>query len=168
MTPTVSHLAEHEAILERVLVGDLDRDDVVVQSQIAQARGKLDAARALFSSVFEEMWQRALDGEYLELSHRARIQLACSHGIVASAEAVREAVEAELGEEVGGFYRAGERFQRSMVDGVSRLGQGAGSLRPDRVLSGASELLEQSARVMAKAMAVAPEERRGDGEDETP
>jgi alkylation response protein AidB-like acyl-CoA dehydrogenase len=92
--------------------GSVLRARPVVQSQIAQARGKLDAARALFSSVFEDMWQRALDGEYLELSHRARIQLACSHGIVASAEAVRLVHEAAGGSAI----RNDQPFQRRFRD----------------------------------------------------
>jgi alkylation response protein AidB-like acyl-CoA dehydrogenase len=84
----------------------------VVQSQIAQARGKLDAARALFYGVYDEMWQRALDGDHLELAHRARIQLACSHGIVASGEAVRLVHEAAGGSAI----RNDQPFQRRFRD----------------------------------------------------
>lgn len=60
----------------------------VVQVQVARAQGRLDAARAFFYSVFEEMWERAVTGKNLEMADRARIQLACTHGVEAAAEAV--------------------------------------------------------------------------------
>ncbi|MHC4989753.1 MAG: acyl-CoA dehydrogenase family protein [Planctomycetota bacterium] len=84
----------------------------VVQLQIAQARGKLDAARAYFYSVLEKVWQRALNGDDLELSHRAEIQLACSHGVVAAAEAVR-LVHAAAG---ASAIRNDQPFQRHFRD----------------------------------------------------
>ena len=64
------------------------RDRSVVQMQIAQAEAKLGAARAFLYSVFDEMWQWAGDGRYLDMPRRARCQLASSHAIVAAAEAV--------------------------------------------------------------------------------
>ncbi len=70
----------------------------------------------------------------------------------AAMEAVRESAEAELGEEAGSFYRAGERLQASVLDGVSQVGRGE-VLRPDRFLRGASEILKHSADMVAKATA---------------
>lgn len=64
------------------------RERSVVQLQIAEAEAKLSAARSFLFSVYDELWQRAVDGESLDMSGRARCQLACSHAAVAAAEAV--------------------------------------------------------------------------------
>ena len=60
----------------------------VVQLQLAEAEAKLSAARALLYSVLDEMWQWACDGRDLDMTQRARCQLASSHTVVAAAEAV--------------------------------------------------------------------------------
>ena len=64
------------------------RERSVVQLQVAEAEAKLGAARCFLFSVLDEMWQRAKDGESLDMSARARCQLASCHAVVAAAEAV--------------------------------------------------------------------------------
>ena len=64
------------------------RERSVVQLQVAEAEAKLAAARCFLFSVLDEMWQRAKEGESLDMSARARCQLASSHAVVAAAEAV--------------------------------------------------------------------------------
>lgn len=64
------------------------RERPVVQSQIARAEAKLGAARSFLYSVFDEMWQWARAGRYLDMPRRARCQLATSHTVVAATEAV--------------------------------------------------------------------------------
>ena len=64
------------------------RERSVVQLQVAEAEAKLGAARCFLVSVLDEMWQRAREGESLDMSARARCQLASSHAVVAAAEAV--------------------------------------------------------------------------------
>lgn len=64
------------------------RDRNVVQQKLAQAAGKLGAARAFFHSVFRETWQLAADDRTLEMPERAQCQLAATHAVTASAEAV--------------------------------------------------------------------------------
>lgn len=69
----------------------------------------------------------------------------------AALDAMKEAAEKGMGEEVSGFYRAGERMQKSVLDGVSQMSQGVEVLRPDRFLHGASEILRRSADLVQKA-----------------
>lgn len=64
------------------------RDRSVAQLRLGQAQAKLGSARAFFHATFDEMWQQALGGGYLEMSQRADIQLATSNVVMASAEAV--------------------------------------------------------------------------------
>jgi alkylation response protein AidB-like acyl-CoA dehydrogenase len=64
------------------------RERSVVQLQVAEAEAKLGAARCFLFSVLDEMWQRAKEGESLDMSARARCQLASSHAVVAAGEAV--------------------------------------------------------------------------------
>jgi alkylation response protein AidB-like acyl-CoA dehydrogenase len=60
----------------------------VAQMQIAQAEGELRAAQASLYSMFDSMWQHALDGGRVEMQERAQCQIACSHAVVAAARAV--------------------------------------------------------------------------------
>jgi alkylation response protein AidB-like acyl-CoA dehydrogenase len=63
-----------------------DRGDV--QTNIAIAEGKLSAAESYLYSVYDEAWRRVCGGEYLDMPQKARCQLAASHAVAASAEAV--------------------------------------------------------------------------------
>ncbi len=60
----------------------------VAQMQIAQAEGELTAAQASLYSIFDTMWQRALDGDGVDMRQRAQCQIACSHAVVSAARAV--------------------------------------------------------------------------------
>jgi alkylation response protein AidB-like acyl-CoA dehydrogenase len=53
----------------------------VAQMQIAQAEGELRAAQASLYSMFDSMWQHALDGGRVEMQERAQCQIACSHAV---------------------------------------------------------------------------------------
>jgi len=64
------------------------RDRSVAQLRLGQAQAKLGSARAFFHATFNNMWQHALDGGYLDMSQRADIQLATSNVVMAAAEAV--------------------------------------------------------------------------------
>lgn len=64
------------------------KDRPVVQMRYAKAVARLESARAYLYEVFDAAWQGALDGRYLDLDARARLQLACSHVPIAAAEAV--------------------------------------------------------------------------------
>jgi len=60
----------------------------VAQMQIARAEGELTAAQASLYSTFDAMWQRALDGGWVDMQQRAQCQITCSHAVVAAARAV--------------------------------------------------------------------------------
>lgn len=88
------------------------RDRSVVQRDLAVAAGKLGAARAFLHTVFDEAWQDAVDGKTLDMPGRARCQLAISHAVTASAEAV-DLVHGCVG---ATGIRNSERFQRYFRD----------------------------------------------------
>ena len=48
------------------------RERSVVQLQVAEAEAKLGAARCFLFSVLDEVWQRAKEGQSLDMSARAR------------------------------------------------------------------------------------------------
>jgi len=64
------------------------RDRSVVQLRLADACAKLGAARAFLHKTYNDAWLHAVDGGYMDMSQRARCQLAASHAVMASAEAV--------------------------------------------------------------------------------
>ncbi len=84
----------------------------VVQTQLGEAEAKLAAARALFHNTYDEMWQKALDGEYLELEDRSKCQMACSYAVTTSAEAV-DLIHLAAGSSA---IRNERRFQRHFRD----------------------------------------------------
>jgi alkylation response protein AidB-like acyl-CoA dehydrogenase len=64
------------------------RDRSMVQFRLARAEAKLGSARAYFHAVFDEMWQHAVSGGYLDMTQRTKCQLAASNVVMTSAEAV--------------------------------------------------------------------------------
>jgi alkylation response protein AidB-like acyl-CoA dehydrogenase len=88
------------------------RERSVVQLQVAEAEAKLGAARCFLFSVFDEVWQRAQQGQSLDMSARARCQLASSHAVVAAAEAVDRVYLAAGGSAI----RDEQPFQRYFRD----------------------------------------------------
>ena len=64
------------------------KDRSIVQLRFAQAVAKVESARAYLHEAFNTAWQGALDGRYLDLAAKARLQLASSHVPIAAAEAV--------------------------------------------------------------------------------
>jgi len=88
------------------------RDRAVVQLQLAQAAGKLGAARAFFHATYDEAWRIAQSGRALEMRERAKCQLAASHAVTASAEAV-DLVHACVG---ASGIRNDQRFQKYFRD----------------------------------------------------
>ena len=65
------------------------RDRVTAQSQVAQARAELDAARAYLHGALAEAWQTCRTGALLSTDQRAALQLASTHAAQAAAAAVR-------------------------------------------------------------------------------
>lgn len=64
------------------------RDRPTVQLRLARAEGSLAAARAFFHAAYDEAWQAARHRGRLELSEKARCQLASSNVVLAAAQAV--------------------------------------------------------------------------------
>ena len=88
------------------------RDRSVVQLQLAQAAGKLGAARAFFHATYDDAWRIVQSGRGLEMRERAKCQLAASHAVTASAEAV-DLVHACVG---ASGIRNDQRFQKYFRD----------------------------------------------------
>jgi alkylation response protein AidB-like acyl-CoA dehydrogenase len=88
------------------------RDRNVVQSQVAQAEATLSAARAYLYETLEEVWAQALRGHMIDMPHKAKVQLATTHAIVASGQAV-DLVHAAAGATA---VRDEHRFQRHFRD----------------------------------------------------
>ncbi|MCO6512294.1 MAG: acyl-CoA dehydrogenase family protein [Aridibacter famidurans] len=84
----------------------------VVQLQLGEAEAKVAAARALFHNTYDGMWQKALDGECLELEDRSRCQMACSYAVKTAAEAV-DLIHLAAGSSA---IRNEKRFQRHFRD----------------------------------------------------
>ncbi|MDE2930702.1 MAG: acyl-CoA dehydrogenase family protein [Chloroflexota bacterium] len=63
-------------------------DRPVAQSQLAQARAKLDAARAYLFSSIETLWECVAQGQTPTQEHKMDLQLAGSFGTQAAAEAI--------------------------------------------------------------------------------
>jgi len=95
-----------------VYSGSTLRNRPVVQMQIAQAEAELGAAQAFLYSVFDSMWQRALDGGGVNMRQRAQCQIACSHAVVAAARAV-DLVHAAAG---ASAIRNEQQFQKYFRD----------------------------------------------------
>lgn len=64
------------------------RDRAMVQMRLAQAEGKLSAARAFFHSAFDEAWEAVQGSRELEMAQKARCQLASTHAVMSAAEVV--------------------------------------------------------------------------------
>lgn len=88
------------------------RDRGVVQAQIARAEAKLEAARALLYGTFEALWVEAQAGRWITMAGKVKVQLATTHAILASAEAV-DLVHAAIG--ASGIRRE-NRFQKHFRD----------------------------------------------------
>jgi alkylation response protein AidB-like acyl-CoA dehydrogenase len=88
------------------------RNRAVVQLQLAQAAGKLGAARAFFHATYGEAWRIAQSGRGLEMRERAKCQLSASHAVTASAEAI-DLVHACVG---ASGIRNDQRFQKYFRD----------------------------------------------------
>ena len=88
------------------------RDRGVVQSQIAQAEAKLEAARAYLYATFEELWAEAQAGRWITMQGKMKAQLATTHAILASAEAV-DLVHAAVG---ASGIRQEQPFQKHFRD----------------------------------------------------
>lgn len=58
------------------------------QYSIARASGILGAARTFLHNTFDDAWQHAAEGEWLNLEQKAQCQLAMTHTVIAAAEAV--------------------------------------------------------------------------------
>ncbi len=65
------------------------RDRSTVQLRLAEAEGKVAAARALLHSAFDDAWEIVESNGKLDAAEKARCQLAGSHAVLAAAEAVR-------------------------------------------------------------------------------
>jgi alkylation response protein AidB-like acyl-CoA dehydrogenase len=88
------------------------RERSVVQSQLAQAEAKLGAARAYLYEALQQVWDVAVQRQTIALPQKVKIQLAATHAVVASAEAV-DLVHAASG--TAGI-RNEHRFQRHFRD----------------------------------------------------
>lgn len=88
------------------------RDRSVAQSQVAQAEARLGAARAYLYEALQQVWSSAVQGKTIRLPQKVKIQLAATHAVVASADAV-DLVHAISG--TSGI-RNEQRFQRHFRD----------------------------------------------------
>lgn len=88
------------------------RDRNSVQLNLARAQAKVSAARILLHTTFDEMWQKALSGNYLEMADRSRCQMAASYLVVTCAEAV-DLVHACVG---ASGIRNEQKFQKYFRD----------------------------------------------------
>jgi alkylation response protein AidB-like acyl-CoA dehydrogenase len=64
------------------------RDKSVVQLRVANAEAKVGAAKAFLYQTFDTAWQTAAGGSFLTMQQKGDCQLAASHVVMASAEAV--------------------------------------------------------------------------------
>lgn len=83
-----------------------------VQMRLAKAKGKLEAARLFFHAAFEEAWAAVENRGRLEMTEKARCQLACSNAVLTAAEVV-DLVHSCVG--TAGI-RNEQRFQRHFRD----------------------------------------------------
>ena len=60
----------------------------LVQSQIGEAEARLRSARSLLHSTFDEIWERAINGEKMDMSSKARCQAAVTYAVIGSAEVI--------------------------------------------------------------------------------
>ncbi len=87
------------------------RDRAVAQAQAAQAKALVGAARAYLNDALRDAWETALAGERPGKEQKIAIQLASTHAVLASAQAV-DLVHAAAG--ATGFRD--ERFHRHFRD----------------------------------------------------
>jgi alkylation response protein AidB-like acyl-CoA dehydrogenase len=80
-----------EALATRKTPRNLGRlaDNAVVQSNVAQMEARLGAARAYLVESLSSVWEMAGDDTVIDVPARARVRLACAHGIQ-TAEAVAD------------------------------------------------------------------------------
>ena len=64
------------------------RDRGVFQQQIAKAEARLGAGRAYLYNMLEQVWSGAIQDRVIDLQQKIRLQLAATHAVQASAEAV--------------------------------------------------------------------------------
>lgn len=64
------------------------RDRSVVQAQLAQARARLDSARAYLFDVFQNAWEEAVSGRPITLQLKGGMQLAATNAVLEAARAV--------------------------------------------------------------------------------
>jgi alkylation response protein AidB-like acyl-CoA dehydrogenase len=88
------------------------RDRSVVQSQVAQAEAKLGGARAYLYETLQQVWDGAIQGQTITPQQKVRVQLAATHAVVSSAEAV-DLMHAASG---ASGIRNERRFQRHFRD----------------------------------------------------
>jgi alkylation response protein AidB-like acyl-CoA dehydrogenase len=88
------------------------RERPMAQHQTARAEAKLGAARAYLHEALREIWECALEGSFVTMPHKRKLQLAATHAQEAAAEAV-DLVHATVG--TSGI-REGQRFERHFRD----------------------------------------------------
>jgi alkylation response protein AidB-like acyl-CoA dehydrogenase len=70
-----------------LLSGSKLSEKPVVQHEIARAEGMLQAASSFIFGVVEDLVAMAARGETIDMAMRARVKLACTHAVAASADA---------------------------------------------------------------------------------
>ena len=64
------------------------RDRSIVQLRVGEAQAHVRAGRAFLHETFDNVWQSAVDGNYLDIHQKADCQQAASHMVMESARAV--------------------------------------------------------------------------------
>ncbi|MGI9221969.1 MAG: acyl-CoA dehydrogenase family protein [Woeseiaceae bacterium] len=88
------------------------RDRPLIQLRLAQAEGKVKAARSLIYNTFDQLYERTSEGHVLTIEERADCQQAASHATMASAEAV-ELIHSLVG---SAGLRKDQPFERHLRD----------------------------------------------------
>ncbi len=88
------------------------RERVIAQQAIAEAEAQLRAARAFLYEQTDALWEVMLSGRQPSAAERALLQLACSHAVAASCEAVH-AIEIAAGTSTN---NVGSRLERACRD----------------------------------------------------
>jgi indole-3-acetate monooxygenase len=88
------------------------RDRTTVQSALGQAEATLGAARAYLYEALREVWEKALQGQLIDMPGKMKLQLAATHAAATAAKAV-DLVHAVVGTT---GIRDDHRFQRCFRD----------------------------------------------------
>jgi alkylation response protein AidB-like acyl-CoA dehydrogenase len=64
------------------------RDRIDIQAAIGEAEATLGAGRAYLYEALREVWEKAQDGQVIDMPGKMKLQLAASHAVTASARAV--------------------------------------------------------------------------------